>query len=77
MCCPRLPRNAGRKKLPKIRRLGNHHTTLLDYIFTTKARIDNRKKLVEQQYLPHLSPQYGKLQPTSGGDRLVSLGHPS
>jgi len=24
------------------------------------------KKLVEQQYLPHMSPQYGELHPTSG-----------
>ena len=33
------------------------------------------KKLVKQQYLPHISPQYGELRPTSGRDRLVSLGH--
>jgi len=37
------------------------------YIFATKARIDNRKKkLVKQQYLLHISPQYGELWPTSG-----------
>ena len=33
-------------------------------------------KSVKQQYLPHMSPQYGELRPTSGGDRFVSLGHP-
>jgi len=32
------------------------------------------KKHVKQQYLPHMSLQYG---PTSGWDRFGSLGHPS
>jgi len=35
------------------------------------------KKLVTQQYLLHMSPQYGELQPTSGWDQSGSLGHPS
>jgi len=35
------------------------------------------KKLVKQQYLPHMSWQYGELRPTSRWDRFVSLGHPS
>ena len=30
----------------------HHRTASSGYIFTTKARIDNRKKLVKQQYLP-------------------------
>jgi len=48
MCCMWLAENTGRKKTPKVR----HRTTLSGYIFTTKARIDNRKKkLVKQQYL--------------------------
>jgi len=47
---------------PKTR----HRTTLSDYIFATKARIDNRKKLVKQQYLLHMSSQYSELRPTSG-----------
>ena len=29
----------------------HHRTTLSGYVFATKARIDNRKKLVKQQYL--------------------------
>jgi len=53
----------------------DHCTTLSGYIFSTKARIDNRKKPVKQQYLPHMSLQYGALRPTSGWDRFVSLGH--
>ena len=36
------------------------------YVFAIKARIDNRKKLVKQQYLLYMSPQYGELRPTSG-----------
>jgi len=32
---------------------------LSDYVFATKARIDNRKKIVKQQYVLHMSPQYG------------------
>jgi len=34
------------------------------------------KKLVKQQYLPHMSLQYGELWPTSSWDLLASLGHP-
>jgi len=56
---------------------GHHRTTSMGYIFATKARIDNRKKLVKQQYLLHMSLQYGELRPSSGCDPFVSLGHPS
>jgi len=35
------------------------------------------KKIVKQQYLPHMSLQYGELRPTSGWDHFVSLGHPA
>jgi len=45
------------KNLPPV----HHRTTLSGYIFATKARIDNQKKLVKQQYLPHMSSQYGEL----------------
>jgi len=41
----------------------HHHTNLSGYIFATKARIDNWKILVKQQYLLHMSPQYGELGP--------------
>jgi len=53
----------------------HHHATLPGYIFGTKAHINNRKKNVKQQYLPHTSPQYGALRPTSCWDRFVRLGH--
>jgi len=35
------------------------------------------KRLVKQQYSPHMSLQYGELRSTSGRDWFVSLGHPS
>jgi len=35
------------------------------------------KKRVKQQYLLHMSAQYGELRPTRGWDRFGSLGHPS
>jgi len=43
------------------------------YIFATKASIDNRKKLVKQQYLLHKFPQYGELQPLMAEIRLGVL----
>jgi len=55
---------------------GHHCTTLSGYIFATKARIDNWKKTVKQQYLLHMSAQYGELRPTSGWDQSSSLRHP-
>jgi len=41
--------------LPNIRHLRAHRTILWGCIFATKARIDDREKLVKQQYLPHMS----------------------
>jgi len=45
------------KKLPSR----HHRSTLSGHIFVTKAHI--RKKLVKQQYLLHMSSQYGELRP--------------
>ena len=73
-------KGAGRGSLqmqdPKKSPSGHHPTTLSGYIFATKACIDNRKKLVKQQYLLYMSPQYGELRPSSGWDRFVSFGAP-
>jgi len=66
MCCTRLAANAGPKNVAKNRHLGTIAQLLSGYIFATKAHIDNRKKLVKQQYLRHMSSQYGELRPTSG-----------
>ena len=64
-CCTRLAENTGRKKSPKIAIWTLLHN-FVGYIFATKARIDSREKLVKQQYLLHMSPQYGELRPTRG-----------
>ena len=64
-------------KMAKKSPSGHHPTTLSGYIFATKACIDNRKQVVKQQYLIHMSLQYGELRPTSGWDLFASLGHPS
>ena len=63
MCCTRLAGNTGRQKSPPA----HHRTTLSGYIFVTEAK---------QQYLCHMSLQYGELRPTDGWDLLASLGHP-
>ena len=55
---------------------GNHRTTLSGYIFATKARINNPKKLVKQQYVLQMFSDV-ELWPTSGWDQSGSLGHPS
>ena len=73
--CTRLTANTGCKEVAK-KPSGQHRTTLLAYIFATKACIDNCKKPVKQQYLLDMSSQYGELRPTSGWDRFASLGHP-
>jgi len=41
------------KNLPS----GHYRTILSGYIFATKERIDNQKKFVKQQCLPHRSSQ--------------------
>jgi len=56
---------------------GHHHTTLSGYILATKAHIDSRKEPFKQQYLPHMSLQYGELRPTSSWDQFTRFGHPS
>jgi len=53
-----------RKKSPSA----HHRTTLSGYIFATKAHIDNQKKTVKQQYLLHMSSQYGELWHTNGSE---------
>ena len=73
----RLTANTGRQKIVKNLPSGHLRTTLSGYIFATKTHFDNREKLVKQQCLLHMSPQYGELRPTSAWDQSGSLGHPS
>ena len=49
------------KNTPKARYLGTIAQSS-DCRFATKACIDKREKLVKQQYLLHMSPQYGELR---------------
>jgi len=49
----------------------HHHTTLSRCIFATKACIDNRKKLIKQQYVLRMSSQYGELRSINSWDLLA------
>jgi len=57
-------------KIAKNSPSGHHPTALSGYMFSTKAHIDNRKKLVKQQWLTQMSAQYGEHRPK----RLRSVG---
>jgi len=65
MCCTRLAGNTGRKNDAKII-IWDPTQLLLGYTFATEACIDNQKKPVKQQYVIHMSSQYGELWPTNG-----------
>jgi len=56
MCCTRLAEIQD-AKIAKNWPSAHHRTILSGYIFTTKACIDNRKNLVKQYYLLHVSSQ--------------------
>jgi len=55
------------QKITKNSPSAHHRTTLSGYIFATKARIDNRKKLVKHQYLPHVWISQTSQRGTSNG----------
>jgi len=76
MCCTRLAENTGRKNSPKIR----HLRTIEQLCRAIPSQIRHQstiRKKVKQQYLFHMSSQYGELRPINGWDRLTSFGHPS
>ena len=58
-CCTRLAENTGRKKVAKNRHLG----TIAQLCRAISAQLRHvstiGKKLVKQQYVLHMSPQYG------------------
>ena len=60
MCYTWLAGNTGRKNDAKNRH-AHYPTSLSGWIFGNKACIDNRKKRVKQEYLLHMSAQYGEL----------------
>ena len=77
MCCTWLAENTGCKNDAKNRHLGTipqlcrATSSKLRYVSTIE------KKLVKQQYLLHMSPQYGELRPEAAEIVFGSLGHPS
>jgi len=75
MRCRRLAEITGRKKSPK----SHHLRTIVQFCQAISPQLRHvstiRKKLDKQQYLLHMSPQYGELRPTNGWDRSGSLGH--
>jgi len=75
--CTRLTGNTGPKKSPKISHLGTITQICLAISSQLRHVLTIGKKFVKQQCLPHTSPQYGELWPTSGWDLLASLRHPS
>ena len=66
MCCTRLAGNTGCKNDAKNRHL--RIITQLCLAISSQIRHVSTigKKLVKQQYLSHMSLQYGELRPTSG-----------
>ena len=76
MCCTRGSLEIQDAKMTQQIAIWHHRTTSSGCIFATKAYIDNREKIVKQQYLLHMS-EYGDFSPTNGWDPLASLGHPN
>ena len=54
------------KKLPKIAIWASSHNFVRLYLRNYGTYRQSEKKLVKQQYLLYMSPQYGELRPTSG-----------
>ena len=66
-CCTRLAGNAGRKKIAKKSPSAHYRTTSSGYRISSQLRHVSTigKKLVKQQYLLQMFPQYGELWHTS------------
>ena len=66
MCCTWLAENTGRKNDAKNRHLGTIPQICRAISSQLRHVSTIGKNLLKQQYLLHMSPQYGELQPTSG-----------
>jgi len=77
MCCTQLTENTGCKNYAKNRHLGTIAQLCQAISSQLRHILTIGKKLVKQQYLLHMSSQYGECQPTHGWDQLVSFGHPA
>jgi len=70
--------HAARWKYRTQKSPSGHHRTTLSVVSSQLRHISTiGKKLVKQQYVLHMSPQYGELRPTSGWDRSGSLRTPA
>ena len=61
MCCTRLAENTGHKKVAKDRHLGTIAQLCRAISSQLRHILTIGKNLVKQQYLLHMSPQYGDL----------------
>ena len=79
MCCTQLAARwkCRMQKLAKNRHLGTIAQICWAIFLQLRHVLTIGKKLVKQQHLLHMLPQYGELQPTNGWDLFGSLGHPS
>ena len=66
MCGTRLAENTGRKKLPKIRHLNTMAQLCRAVSLQLRHESTIGKKLVKQQYLLRVPPEYVELRLTSG-----------
>ena len=76
MCGTWLAENAEPEKVAKNRHL-SAIAQLCRAISSQPRHVSTiGKKLIKQQYVLQMSPQYGEHRPTNGLDRLATLGHP-
>jgi len=75
-CCTRLPEIQDAKYRQKFAICAQSHNFVGLYLRNKGTRRQSGKHF-KQEYLLHVSSQYGELRRTSGWDRFVSLGHPS
>ena len=66
MCCMWLAGNTGRKNDAKNRHLRTIAQICRGVFSRLKHESTIEKKLAKQQYLLHMSQQYGALRPTNG-----------
>jgi len=76
MYCTLLAEIQDAKIMPKNRHLRTI-AQLCRAIHSQLTNVSTIAKSVKQQYLLHMSSQYGELRPTNGWDPFGSLGYPS
>jgi len=75
MCCTRLAKNTGRKNDAQNRHLGT--ISQLCRAISSQHRQSEKKLVKQQQYLLHMFPQYGELQPTTAEIGSLVWGTPA